>query len=167
MPDPGGISITSGGNVRTVEDVEKGLSYLRATNGGATPDSVLRALAVGMSQMTAYFEKLCKASGATLDHRQADGNYPFPGTQTWGYVSIEHVPISTCPDLSVCIELRSHRTGGGRAVFKVIEDNVRASGFAVMLVDAGEAADHRCEARDFGVQAERDGRPSISRRGGP
>jgi succinate dehydrogenase/fumarate reductase flavoprotein subunit len=51
MPDPGGISITSGGNVRTVEDVEEGFKYLRATSGGTTPDSVLRALAVGLSQM--------------------------------------------------------------------------------------------------------------------
>ena len=38
MPDPGGISITSGGNVRTVEDAEEGFAYLQATNAGTTPD---------------------------------------------------------------------------------------------------------------------------------
>src|SRR5271157_4211552 len=87
MPDPGGISITSGGNVRTVENIEDGFQYLRATNAGTTPDSVLRALAAGMQQMPVYFAKLCAVNGATIDHRPADGNYPFPGTKTFGYVS--------------------------------------------------------------------------------
>src|SRR5271154_6790190 len=77
MPDPGGISITSGGNVRTVENAEEGFQYLRATNGGTTPDSVLRSLAAGMQKMPAYFAKLCAVNGASIDHRPADGNYPF------------------------------------------------------------------------------------------
>ena len=42
MPDPGGISITSGGNVRIVDDAEKGLQHLKATSAGTTPDDVLR-----------------------------------------------------------------------------------------------------------------------------
>src|SRR5882672_2702146 len=92
MPDPGGISITSGGNVRTVADEEAGFAYLRATNDGTTPDSVLRALAAGMKQIPDYLEKLCKVNGAGVDRRQADGNYPFPGTKTFGYASIKHVP---------------------------------------------------------------------------
>ena len=92
MPDPGGISITSGGNVRIVHDAELGFQYLRATNAGTTPDSVLRALAEGMQQLPAYFEKLAAVNGASLDLRQADGNYPFAGTETFGYVSIKQVP---------------------------------------------------------------------------
>ena len=36
MPDPGGISITSGGNVRTVESAEEGFRHLQATNAGTT-----------------------------------------------------------------------------------------------------------------------------------
>src|SRR5262249_43148227 len=48
MPDPGGISITSGGNVRIVDDAEHGFQHLKAINHGTTPDSVLRALAIGM-----------------------------------------------------------------------------------------------------------------------
>src|SRR5215831_21310715 len=67
MPDPGGISITSGGNVRIVEDAEEGFKHLKATNDGTTPDSVLRALAIGMQQMPAYFDKIAKASGAIVD----------------------------------------------------------------------------------------------------
>ena len=31
MPDPGGISITSGGNIRAVADAEEGFAYLQAT----------------------------------------------------------------------------------------------------------------------------------------
>src|ERR1700719_2043000 len=92
MPDPGGISITSGGNVRIVENAEEGFRHLQATNAGTTPDGVLHALAAGMRDIPRYFEKLCRVSGATFNRRQADGNYPYRGTQTFGYVSIEHVP---------------------------------------------------------------------------
>src|ERR1700681_3503871 len=92
MPDPGGISITSGGNVRTVEDAAQGFQHLQALNAGTTPDSVLRAFADGMKEMPAYFRKLCKVNGASIDRRAADGNYPFPGTKTFGYVSIKKVP---------------------------------------------------------------------------
>lgn len=134
MPDPGGISITSGGNVRTIENVDDGLSYLRATNDGTTPDTVLRALAAGMKQMPAYFEKLCRVNGAVIDRRQADGNYPFPGTKTWGYVSIKSVPDfdaeKTYPFVSSYVPI--HRAAGVR-LFKVIEDNIRTRKVRVML----------------------------------
>src|SRR5437660_8771627 len=53
MPDPGGISITSGGNVRIVDDAEDGFLHLQATNAGTTPHAVLRALAAGMQQIPA------------------------------------------------------------------------------------------------------------------
>jgi succinate dehydrogenase/fumarate reductase flavoprotein subunit len=134
MPDPGGISITSGGNVRTVEDEEEGFAHLRATSGGTTPDSVLRALAAGMKQMPDYFEKLCKVSGASVDRRQADGNYPFTGTKTFGYVSIKQVPNfdpeRTYPSVSSYVPI--HRAAGVR-LFKVIEDNIRARKVRVTL----------------------------------
>jgi succinate dehydrogenase/fumarate reductase flavoprotein subunit len=134
MPDPGGISITSGGNVRTVADEEAGLAHLRATNAGATPDSVLRALAAGMRRMPDYFEKLCKVNGASVDRRQADGNYPFPGTETFGYVSIKQVPDfdaeRTYPFVSSYVPI--HRAAGVR-LFKVIDDNIRARQIRVML----------------------------------
>jgi len=159
MPDPGGISITSGGNVRTVEDVEEGFKYLRATSGGTTPDGVLRALAVGLSQMPAYFEKLCKVSGAILDHRQADGNYPFPGTKTFGYVSVAHVPnfnpAETYPFVSSYVPIT--RAAGVR-LFKVIEDNVGASGLRVMLSTPAKRLITGAKREARGVQAEHDGR---------
>src|SRR3954471_3180814 len=54
MPDTGGISITSVGNVRIVEDVELGFQYLKATSDGTTPDDLMRALAAGMKELPAY-----------------------------------------------------------------------------------------------------------------
>jgi succinate dehydrogenase/fumarate reductase flavoprotein subunit len=158
MPDPGGISITSGGNVRIVEDAEEGLRHLQATSAGTTPDDVLRALAVGMQAIPEYFNKLCRVCGATIDRRQADGNYPFLGTKTFGYVSIKHVPSfdpeRAYPFVSSYVPL--NRAAGVR-LFKVIEDNVRARGLRVELSTAarrliiGERGDIR------GLVAERDG----------
>jgi len=160
MPDPGGISITSGGNVRTVEDAEQAFAYLRATNAGTTPDSVLHALAAGLQQIPAYFEKLCAVNGATIDHRQADGNYPFPGTQTFGYVSIKHVPdfnpAATYPFVSSYVPIE--RAAGVR-LFKVIEDNIRAAKLRVMLSTPAKRLITGAQREVLGVQAERDGRP--------
>src|SRR6516162_11934264 len=125
MPDPGGISITSGGNVRTVEDSEEGFRHLQATNAGTTPDSVLRALAAGMAEIPAYFGKLARVCTATINRRQADGNYPFPGTKTFGYVSIDPVPgfdaERTYPFVSSYLPI--HRAAGVR-LFKVLQDNI-------------------------------------------
>jgi len=133
-PDPGGISITSGGNVRIVDDAELGFQHLKATNDGTTPDSVLRALANGMQQIPAYFEKLAAVSGASIDRRQADGNYPFVGTETFGYVSIKEVPgfdpAGTYPFVSSYVPIA--RAAGVR-LFKVIEDNIRARKIRVLL----------------------------------
>jgi succinate dehydrogenase/fumarate reductase flavoprotein subunit len=155
MPDPGGISITSGGNVRFVEDVEAGFDYLRATNGGTTPDTVLRALAIGMKAMPDYLEKLCKVNGASIDRRQADGNYPFPGTKTWGYVSVASVPgmdaEKSYPYISSYVPI--HRAAGVR-LFKVIEDNIRSRQVRVRLSTSAKRL-IRGDGRDIlGVQAE-------------
>jgi succinate dehydrogenase/fumarate reductase flavoprotein subunit len=160
MPDPGGISITSGGNVRTVENIEEGVRYLRATNAGTTPDGVLRALAAGLKEMRSYFEKLCAVNGATIDYRQADGNYPFPGTKTFGYVSVKHVPdfnaAETYPFVSSYVPIE--RAAGVR-LFKVIEDNIRASKVRIMLSTPVRRLICGPEREIRGVQAERHGRP--------
>jgi succinate dehydrogenase/fumarate reductase flavoprotein subunit len=160
MPDPGGISITSGGNVRTVEDPERGFAYLRASNAGTTPDSVLKAFAVGLAQMPAYFEKLCKASGATVDRRRADGNYPFPGTETFGYVSIKHVPgfdpAASYPFVSSYVPIE--RAAGVR-LFKVIEDNIRARNVRVMLSTPARRLISGPGREIRGVEAQQNGCP--------
>jgi succinate dehydrogenase/fumarate reductase flavoprotein subunit len=160
MPDPGGISITSGGNVRTVADAEAGFRHLQATNAGTTPDSVLRALAAGMRQMPDYFAKLCQVNGATIDRRQADGNYPFPGTETFGYVSIKHVPdfdaAQTYPFVSSYVPI--HRAAGVR-LFKVIEDNIRARQIRVMLGTAARRLVIGADGEILGLTAVRDDQP--------
>ena len=95
---------------------EEGFRHLQATNAGTTPDSVLRVLAAGMQEIPAYFEKISRVSGATVDRRQADGNYPFPGTKTFGYVSIDNVPgFDAERDLSFRFELCPDCARRGRA----------------------------------------------------
>ncbi len=159
MPDPGGISITSGGNVRTVAAVEEGLEHLRALACGTTPDSVLRALAAGMKEMPDYFQKLCQVNGASFNHRQADGNYPYGGTKTFGYVSIEQVPnfdpAATYPFVSSYVPI--HRAAGVR-LFKVIEDNVTARNIRVMLSTSAERLIVGAGRELQGVRTNRDGR---------
>jgi succinate dehydrogenase/fumarate reductase flavoprotein subunit len=159
MPDPGGISITSGGNVRIVEDAEEGLRHLQATNAETTPDCVLRALAAGMKDIPDYFEKLSRVSGATIDRRQADGNYPFPGTRTFGYVSIENIPgfdaERTYPFVSSYVPI--HRAAGVR-LFKVLEDNVRSRRLRVMLATPARRLITGNGGEIRGLAAERDGK---------
>jgi succinate dehydrogenase/fumarate reductase flavoprotein subunit len=159
MPDPGGISITSGGNVRVVADAEEGLRYLRATSCGTTPDDVLRALAIGLQQIPGYIANLCKINGATIDCRQADGNYPFPGTKTWGYVSIKEIPNfdpeRTYPSVSSYVPIS--RAAGVR-LFKVIEENIRAGKIPVMLATPAKRLILGGAREIRGVEAEREGR---------
>jgi succinate dehydrogenase/fumarate reductase flavoprotein subunit len=157
MPDPGGISITSGGNVRIVGDAEEGFRHLQATNSGTTPDDVLRALARGMREMPAYFEKLAKVSGASIDRRQADGNYPFRGTKTFGYVSIKEVPnfdaAGTYPFVSSYVPI--HRAAGVR-LFKVLEDNIRHRRLRVMLSTPARRLIVNAKGEVCGVTVEQD-----------
>jgi succinate dehydrogenase/fumarate reductase flavoprotein subunit len=158
MPDPGGISITSGGNVRIVEDVELGFQYLKATSDGTTPDDLMRALAAGMKELPAYFEKLAKASNATIDKRQADGNYPFPGTKTWGYVSIQEIPgfdaATSYPFVLSYVPI--HRAAGVR-LFRVIEDNIRQRGIRVLLSTPALRLITDPEGEIRGITAEHEG----------
>jgi succinate dehydrogenase/fumarate reductase flavoprotein subunit len=49
MPQPGGVSICSGGGVRCATNADDAFAYLKATNAGTTPDDVLRVLADGMA----------------------------------------------------------------------------------------------------------------------
>lgn len=159
MPDPGGISITSGGNVRIVEDAEEGFRHLQATNAATTPDPVLRALAAGMADIPAYFEKLARVSEATINRRQADGNYPFSGAKTFGYVSIDHVPgfdaERTYPFVSSYVPI--HRAAGVR-LFKVLEDNVSSRRLRIALSTAAARLITGAQGEICGVVAQRDGR---------
>ena len=159
MPDSGGISITSGGNVRIVEDAEEGFRHLQATNAGTTPDPVLRALAAGMAEIPAYFGKLARVCRATINRRQADGNYPFPGTKTFGYVSIDHVPgfdaERTYPFVSSYVPI--HRAAGVR-LFKVLQDNISSRRVRVELSTSATRLITGAHGEICGVMAQHDGR---------
>jgi succinate dehydrogenase/fumarate reductase flavoprotein subunit len=159
MPDPGGISITSGGNVRIVEDAEEGFRHLQASSAGTTPDPVLRALAAGMVEIPAYFAKLARVCGASINRRQADGNYPFPGTKTFGYVSIDQVPgfdaERTYPFVSSYLPI--HRAAGVR-LFKVLQDNISSRGLRVELSTPANRLITGARGEICGVMAQWDGR---------
>ena len=159
MPDPGGISITSGGNVRIVEDAEEGFRHLQASSAGTTPDPVLRALAAGMAEIPAYFAKLARVCGASINQRQADGNYPFPGTKTFGYVSIDQVPgfdaERTYPFVSSYLPI--HRAAGVR-LFKVLQDNISSRGLRVEFSTPANRLITGAHGEICGVMAQYDGR---------
>ena len=110
-------------------------------------------------QIPAYFDKIAKATGAVVDRRQADGNYPFPGTKTFGYVSIKEIPgfdaAATYPFVSSYVPI--HRAAGVR-LFRVIEDNIRQRGIRVLLSTPALRliTDEAGEIR--GLTADRDGR---------
>ncbi|MSP67443.1 MAG: FAD-binding protein [Alphaproteobacteria bacterium] len=139
MPDPGGISICSGGNVRIADDAAMALTYLKATCAGTTPEDVLAVLAEGMTRVRGYFERLAATSGAVVDSRPAGGNYPFPGGETFGFAFIESVPnfdpAGRYPHVNSYVPIQ--RAAGVR-LFKVLEDNVRERRIAVWLEAAAE-----------------------------
>lgn len=60
MPDPGGISVCSAGSVRIAIDADDAYAYLKATNGGKTPNDVLRIFAEGMVDLGDYISSLAE-----------------------------------------------------------------------------------------------------------
>jgi len=94
MPQPGGISICSAGGIRVAKDADAAFKYLSATNAGTTPDEVLKTLAEGMTSVAGFVEELAAAEGTEIVRSSASGNYPFPGTETFGFVTVEDGPDS-------------------------------------------------------------------------
>ena len=121
---PGGISVCSAGGIRCGDDAAAMLSYLRATNGGTTPDEVLAALAQGMTELPSFIGGLARAIGATAGVRPASGNYPFPGHESFAFVNIDEVP-----DFGPEREFPHVRGSlAGARLFKVLLENVRLRG---------------------------------------
>ncbi|KAB0677521.1 FAD-dependent oxidoreductase [Aureimonas leprariae] len=134
MPDPGGISICSGGGVRIVTDIERGRRYLRQTVGPDIPDDVLDAVCEGMADLEPYFRRLAEANGATIAIRDRGGNYPFEGHDALGILEVSDIPGFDAG--------REYPHVRGRAlgpnVFRLVHDNVRARGIEVRLETAAE-----------------------------
>ena len=129
QPTPGGISVCSAGGIRCTDRPDAALAYLLATNGGTTPEPVLRRLADGMAQLPAVVGALASAVGATLSVRPAPGNYDFPGTDAFGFVTIDAVP-----DFEPASAYPAVRgAAAGARLFRVVEQNVRRRGIETRL----------------------------------
>ena len=121
MPDPGGISICSGGALRCAHDADEALAYLRATCGGRTPDDVLQVLADGLAEAEDYLRGLAQGSGAVISTREKGGNYPFPGVDTFYHTNVDDLPGV---DESYYPHVCARPSANGWRLFKVLEDNV-------------------------------------------
>lgn len=119
MPNPGGISILAGGGIATALDADKAFQYLQATNAGRTPDDVLRALAVGMTEMNGFVRELVKETPFDLEEQRMGGTYPFPGGD--GLDGFKVAPMPGYQGFEWAKGLR-----GGARLFKVVLDNVEA-----------------------------------------
>jgi succinate dehydrogenase/fumarate reductase flavoprotein subunit len=152
MPTPGGISICSAGGVRTAEDAEQALAYLRATNAGKTPDAVLHTLAEGMTRLPERIEKFAESSGAVISKRASPANYPFEGFRAFGFVYVEEVP-GFDPKKSY-----PHVAGSpaGAMLFKVMADNVAARPIEVRCNARARRLLRDGSGRVVGVEVEHD-----------
>ena len=63
---PGGLSICSYGAVRSAHNPAEAFKYLQTTNGGRTPDDVIRSLANGMCELEDYVRGLAKINNARV-----------------------------------------------------------------------------------------------------
>lgn len=122
MPDPGGISICSGGGLRLAYDRNAALSYLRATNDGTTPDDLLSIFADEMMQLDEYVATLSALNGGTLVRNERPGNYPFPGSEGLYFLQVEDIPGFEPEEEYPYARALSK----GTHMFKVLQDNLRA-----------------------------------------
>ncbi|MFY0610794.1 MAG: FAD-binding protein [Hyphomicrobiaceae bacterium] len=121
MPDPGGISICSGGGLRLAHDQDQATAYLTATNDGTTPDDVIAAFVDEMMQLDDYVGQLAQASNATLIRNERPGNYPFPGCEALYFLQIDDVPDFD-PDATYP---HAKALAKGTHMFKVLQDNIK------------------------------------------
>lgn len=142
---PGGLSICSYGAVRSARDPEGAFAYLKATNGGRTPDEVVRVLADGMCQLEAYVRELARINNAVVTssieenaqrekdndpyRRRISANYPLPGTEAFYHTSVVDVPGF---DARTAYPWANGAPNGPK-LFKVVHDNVAKRGIEVRL----------------------------------
>lgn len=142
---PGGLSICSYGAVRSARDPAQAFAYLKATNGGRTPDDVLRVLAEGMCDIERYVRELGRINGARIANsveenaereqagdpyrRQIRANYPLPGTDTF-----YHTTVMDVPGFDVAREFPwANGAPGGPKLFRIVNDHLRQRGIEARL----------------------------------
>ncbi len=153
MPDPGGISICSAGGVRVAKDTTDALAYLTATNGGTAEQSVLAALAHGMTTVGDDVRRLAAVSDAVVSERAADANYPLPGHQGFGFVTVDDIP-GFDPDAAYP-QVRG--SPAGARLYKVLQDNLASRGITPRLRTAARRLITDDDGAVCGVSAEQDG----------
>lgn len=142
---PGGLSICSYGAVRSAHDPEQAFAYLKATNGGRTPDEVIRVLAEGMCGLENYVRELAQICDARVItsveeneerakagdpyRRQIRGNYPLPGTDTFYHTSVVDIPGFKAREAYPW----ANGAPNGPKLFKVVHDNVLKAGVELRL----------------------------------
>jgi succinate dehydrogenase/fumarate reductase flavoprotein subunit len=126
---PGGISVCSAGGVRVARDADAAFAYLKATNAGTAPDENLRALAAGMTTIAPVVQAYAAAAGATATVNWVPGNYPFPGVEAFGFVTVTEFP--GFDPHAVYPHVRGLR--GGARLFRVMQENVRRRPIDVRL----------------------------------
>jgi succinate dehydrogenase/fumarate reductase flavoprotein subunit len=120
---PGGISICSGGTMRSAHSADDAFAYLKATNGGRTPDDVIWEIAKGMAGMEAQMRQLASICNGEITIRDKTGNYPFPGTDTFYHTSITKIPgYEEMGDAYPHVMARP--SANGWRMFKVLEQNI-------------------------------------------
>ena len=147
-PHTGGISICSAGGVRVAKDEDDAFAYLKATNGGKTPDDVQRVLARGMCSLEAAVKDLGKGTGASINYHYAPGNYPLPGFKTFGFVTVDEVPGL---DLEREFPYVKGNKPQGARLYYLLQKRVRELDIPV-LTNSGAAALVRENGRVCGVR---------------
>jgi succinate dehydrogenase/fumarate reductase flavoprotein subunit len=136
MPDPGGLSICSGGSIRCAYNADEAFAYLTATNSGTTPDDVLRVLADGMTKTEAYIDRLLSTvKGAARKPNENSGrpggNYPFPGWQTFHHAQV--VVEGGLDRTAMYPGVRTRPSSGGPEMFWLINQHIQRRGVEVRL----------------------------------
>ena len=157
MPQPGGISICSAGGIRVAAESSAAFAYLSATNAGATPDDVLRALADGMTNVADFVQQLADAEGMVVEHSSAHGNYPFPGHETFGFVTVEG-GAQTDPAID---ESRIRGGADGLALFKLLLAAMRRRGLEIKIDTRVTRLRTDAHGRIVGVTAKHSGIDTI------
>ena len=154
MREPGGISVCSAGGVRVADDAEAAFAYLQETNGGATPDALLRRLAMGMTEVETFVRALGRESNAAISRRAHAGNYPFTGHRTFGFVYVDDIP-GVDP-----ARLYPHVRGSkaGALLFHVLQDNLRRRSISVRAETPARRLFADADGVVRGVQVESGGR---------
>lgn len=140
---PGGLSICSYGAVRSARDPEGAFTYLKATNGGRTPDDVLRVLADGMCSLEACVRELAKINGAVIstsvsesaaggddpEKRRVGANYPLPGNEAFYHTTVVDVPGFDATKHYPW----ANGAPGGPKLFRIVHEHLEKRGVEIRL----------------------------------